>query len=111
MPTTRNRHRRALLAVALTALASLAFAVPAEAGRNQESVFQDDGVLQESGPDAQKSGLNQIKALGADSVHVLVGWRKLAPDPGAAKKPAGFDASDPNSYPKGTFDSLDSLVK
>src|SRR4051812_33663713 len=111
MPTTSNRHRRALLAVALTMLASLALAGPAQAGRNQESVFQDDGVLQESGLDAQKSALDQMKGLGADSVHVLIGWRKVAPSPTSATKPANFDATDPAAYPKGAFDTLDALVK
>ena len=111
MPTTCNRHRRALLALALAALASLAFAGAAQAGTNQESVFQDEGVLQFSGIDSQKSALDQMKGLGADTIHVLIGWRNLAPAPDSRTKPAGFDATNPASYPSGTFDTLDSLVK
>jgi hypothetical protein len=52
-----------------------------------------------------------MKALGADTVHVLVGWRRLAPSPDSRTKPAGFDGSDPNAYPAGTFDTLDALVR
>ena len=91
-------------------LVSLLLAGPAAANRNQESIFQDDGVLQLSGADAQKSALNQMKGLGADAVHVLVGWRRIAPSPESRTKPAGFDASDPSAYPAGAFDTLDSLV-
>jgi hypothetical protein len=101
--------RKLLLPLAL--IASVALAAPAAANRNQESIFQDDGALQESGVDAQKKALEQIKALGADTVHVLVGWRKVAPDPTSRTKPDGFDASDPSTYPNGTFDSLDTLVR
>jgi hypothetical protein len=104
MPSMRTMLGAVLLGLLL-------LASPAAANRNQESIFQDDGVLQQSGPDAQKSALHQIKDLGANTIHVLVGWRKIAPDPTSASKPAGFDASDPNSYPQGTFDSLDSLVR
>jgi hypothetical protein len=86
-------------------------AAPAAANQTQESIFQDDGVLQQSGTDAQTSALKQIKDLGADTVHVLVGWRRIAPSPDSRTKPAGFDASDPASYPAGAFDSLDSLVR
>ena len=44
------------------------------------------------------------EAVGADTVHVLIGWRRLAPSPDSGTKPADFDASDPASYPAGTFD-------
>jgi hypothetical protein len=109
MPTMRN-VLGAALAAALLAAALLPVA-PAAANSNQESVFQDDGLLQQSGIDTQKSALAQMKALGADTVHVLVGWRRLAPSPDSGTKPAGFDASDPASYPAGTFDTLDALVR
>jgi hypothetical protein len=104
MPTMRK------ILLLLILLASLALAAPAAANRNQESIFQDDGALQQSGIDGQKATLDRIKALGADTVHVLVGWRKIAPAPSSRTKPDGFDAADPQSYPQGTFDTLDSLV-
>jgi Cellulase (glycosyl hydrolase family 5) len=92
-------------------LAALLLAAPAAANRNQESIFQDDGVLQQSGPDAQKSALRQIRNLGADTVHVLVGWRRIAPSPTSRTKPSDFDASNPDAYPSGAFDTLDALVR
>jgi hypothetical protein len=104
MPTMRKTLGAALLA-------ALLLASPAAANHNQESIFQDDGVLQQSGADAQKSGLQQMKDLGADTIHVLVGWRRMAPSPDSRTKPAGFDASDPAAYPAGTFDLLDALVR
>ena len=104
MPTMRKTLGAALLA-------ALVLAAPAAANQTQESIFQDDGVLQQSGADAQTSALKQIKDLGADTVHVLVGWRRIAPSPDSRTKPPGFDASDPASYPAGAFDSLDSLVR
>jgi hypothetical protein len=99
-----------LIGLGAAVLICLLLAATAAANRNQESIFQDDGVLQLSGADAQKSALNQMKELGADSVHVLVGWRRIAPSPDSRTKPADFDASDPSSYPAGAFDTLDSLV-
>src|SRR6185369_2084518 len=104
MPTMRKTLGAALLA-------ALVLAAPAAANQTEESIFQDDGVLQQSGADAQTSALKQIKDLGADTVHVLVGWRRIAPSPDSRTKPPGFDASDPASYPAGAFDSLDSLVR
>jgi hypothetical protein len=104
MRTMRNTLGMALLA-------ALLLAAPAAANQAQESIFQDDGVLQQSGADAQASGLMQMKDLGADTIHVLVGWRQLAPSPTSRTKPAGFDASDPSAYPAGAFDTLDSLVR
>ena len=95
----------------LAVLAALLLASPAGANRNQESIFQDDGALLLSGADAQKSALQQIKDLGADTVHVLVGWRRLAPSPDSRTKPADFDATDPAAYPSGAFDTLDALVR
>ena len=86
MPTMRMTLGAALLA-------ALVLAAPAAANQTQESIFQDDGVLQQSGTDAQTSALKQIKDLGADTVHVLVGWRRIAPSPDARTKPAGFDAT------------------
>jgi len=104
MRTMRNTLGMALLA-------ALVLAAPAAANQAQESIFQDDGVLQQSGADAQASGLMQMKDLGADTIHVLVGWRQLAPSPTSRTKPADFDAGDPSAYPAGAFDTLDSLVR
>jgi hypothetical protein len=110
MPGTCYRYRGVLIG-AVAVLAALALAMPAQANQSQESIFQEDGLLQFNGPDVQTSTLDRIKALGADTIHVLVGWRKAAPDPTATTKPAGFDATNPDAYPAGAFDTLDNLVR
>ena len=104
-------RRYALLALA-TGFALLALGpVAAHASRSQQTIFQDDGLLQRSGPVVQARALTAIKAVGATTVRVLVGWRNLAPDPSSVLPPAHFDAADPNAYPAGAFDSLDALVR
>jgi hypothetical protein len=85
-----------LLAVALATAIGLT-AVPAQASTSQRSVFEDDHLLLNSGDALREQTLDDIKALGADTIHVLVIWNKLAPAPNAGTKPA-VDASDPNSY-------------
>jgi hypothetical protein len=101
---------RALKPIVAAAGLLLALAAPAQASRGQESIFQDDGLLQQSGPDTQSHALDEMQALGADTIHVLVGWRRIAPEPESSARPA-FDASDPAAYPAGAFDGLDRLVK
>ena len=59
-------------------------------------------------PSTRDRALDEIRAFGVDRVRVLVYWQSYAPDPKAKKKPA-FDATDPDAYPAGTWDSLDAL--
>lgn len=99
-----------ILAIAAAVVAVLG-AVDAQASPSQEIVMQDDGLLQRSGLDVQGRALDEMRALGVTTVRVLVGWRNLAPDPAASTAPAGFDAADPATYPPGTFDTLDALVR
>ena len=108
-----SRTRRASLRGLTLALALIALAPVAGAGASttQETIFQDDGLLQQSGTDVQARALDNMQALGATTVRVLVGWRNLAPDPNASSPPSGFDAADPSTYPAGTFDTLDALVR
>jgi hypothetical protein len=53
--------------------------------------------------------LDEIASLGVDRVRVLVYWDQYAPLPAARSRPE-FDASDPESYPPGTWDRLDRVV-
>src|ERR671931_81410 len=93
-------------------LAIAAFAAaPAHASKTQESIFQDDRALIFSGDAKRQATLDEIKALGATTVHSLVFWNSIAPDPNSKTKPAGFDGSDPNAYPAGAWDQYDALVK
>jgi hypothetical protein len=85
----------ALLAIATAVV--MGSSPAAQASTTQSSVFEDDHLLLWSGDAMRAQALDEIKALGADTVHVLVMWNRLAPSPTASTKPA-FDASDPNSY-------------
>jgi hypothetical protein len=106
-----SRMRRAALRGITTVAALIALAPVAQASTSQETVFEDDGLLQRSGSDVQARALDDMKALGATTIRVLVGWRSLAPDPTSDIRPPGFDPSDPTTYPAGTFDNLDALVR
>jgi hypothetical protein len=52
--------------------------------------------------------LDEIRAFGISQVRQLIYWRDFAPGPNRRSKP-GFDASDPDAYPAGTWDRLDRL--
>jgi hypothetical protein len=93
-------------------LASAAFAAaPAQASKTQESIFQDDRTLIFSGDAKRQEALDEMKALGATTIHSLVFWNSIAPDPNSKTKPAGFDGSDPSAYPPGAWDQYDALVR
>jgi hypothetical protein len=104
--------RKLLLPLLTAVLAVGAFAAaPAHAAKRQESIFQDDRALIFSGDAKRQQTLDEIKALGATTVHSLVFWNSIAPAPNSRKKPAGFDGSDPNAYPPGSWDQYDALVR
>ena len=84
-------------------LAGAVAAAPAHASRNQESVFEDDTALLFSGDARRQQSLDEIKSLGGTTIRTLVQWSRIAPDTNSSKKPAGFDATDPNAYPPGAF--------
>jgi hypothetical protein len=83
----------------------LAAAAPAAASHDQESIFEDEHQLLESGPAAAASALDDIDALGADSVRSLVLWSRVAP----GRRPR--DAADPRAYPAAAWDPYDDLVR
>jgi hypothetical protein len=73
----------------------LAAAAPAAASRDQESIFEDEHQLLESGPGVAAAALDDIDALGADSVRSLVLWRRVAPArKGQPYSPAAWDPYD-----------------
>lgn len=105
-----TRRCRAQLAVA-AALAVVALpAATASASRTQLSVFQDDDQLVLSGSSARERGLDDIQLLGADTVHSVVFWNKVAPAPLSRRRPS-FDGSDPAAYPPELWDAYDDLVR
>ena len=101
--------RRALLAGAV--LAALAVpAAPAAAADGQRSVIQDDPLLLHQGADVRNRTLDDIKALGADTIRLMVLWRSVAPRPGSKRRPR-FDATDPGAYKPGAWDPYDDVMR
>jgi hypothetical protein len=99
--------RARVMTVAAIALLVCAFAADrAAADATQLSIMQDDTELHSSRMDSR---LDEMKALGTDIVKVRFPWRYIAP-PGSTK-PAGFDPTNPSSYPQGVWDSYDSIIR
>ena len=85
----------------------LAAAAPAAASRDQESIFEDEHALLDRGPAAASAALDEIDALGADTVRSVVVWSRVAP----ARRPREFAAADPRAYPPAAWDPFDDLVR
>jgi hypothetical protein len=96
--------------ILLTALAVVALAAPAHASSNQESIFQDDATLFGDDAGKREQALDEMQALGVDTVRANVLWNRIAPDATSSTKPAGFDAADPDAYPAGNWARLDAIV-
>jgi hypothetical protein len=69
-------RRVTVLVIAAAALVGL-IAAPAQAGKRQSSIFEDDHMLLYSGPVTRDKSLDTIKSLGADTIHVLVDWDRI----------------------------------
>ena len=83
-------------------------ASPAAASKSQWSMFEDHVFLVRSGPAVREQTLDEIRALGADTLRIEVKWSEVAPSPARKSKPA-FDATDPAAYPG--FEPYDDLVQ
>lgn len=70
----------------------------AAASTSQESLFQDDTSLLFSTHDRRQETLDELKALGVDTIRSNLLWNWVAPNPNSKTRPAGFDAADPNAY-------------
>jgi hypothetical protein len=96
---------------ALAALMLVAAAPSAHAATSMDSIFQDDGLLLESGPQSTADGLDEIRGLGATTIHVVVPWAQVAPGREDLARPAGFAADDPAAYPDQGWEKFDRLVR
>jgi hypothetical protein len=94
------------LVLAAVAVALLAPASVAHASTSQESLFQDDGSLLFSTYQRRQSTLDELKALGVDTIRANLLWNWVAPAPNSKRRPAGFDATDPAAYDWFRFDEL-----
>jgi hypothetical protein len=88
-------------ALALAAVAVLAGT--AAASRSQIAMFQDYRALS-----APQATLQQIRALGASTVRVIVPWATIAPGPHRTRKPS-FDATNLNAYPAINWQPYDQI--
>jgi hypothetical protein len=80
----------------------------ARAGKAQWSVFEDHAKLVRSSVSTRARTLNEIQALGADTIRIEVRWSEVAPAPLQRSRPS-FDASNPGAYPG--FGPYDDLVR
>ena len=94
-----------------SALAALLVATPAGASRVQRSIFEDDQTLVLSSATIRERTLDDLRTLGVDTVHSVVFWNKVSPDPLSTHRPAGFDGSNPAAYPANLWDRYDGLVR
>jgi hypothetical protein len=101
---------RHLIVPACLALLALAPAA-ARASATQEAILQDDGLLLYSGAEQRDSTLDEMRALGADSVRVFLYWSSVAPESTSTQRPPGFDASNPAAYPSDHWNRIDGLVR
>ena len=93
--------------IAVLAAAALALPGAAQASSTQESIFQDDAVLLNGNPGPS---LDQIEALGANTIHTIAFWNKIAPSPASKKRPKA-DLTNPNTYPAAAWAPYDALVR
>src|SRR5205085_12367890 len=105
----RSGVMRALRLALLAGALCLSLAAAAAASRNQESIFEDEHQLLELGSFAADRSLDDMHALGADTVRSLVLWNRLAPR--GNRRPKGFNASNPAAYPAALWDPYDDLVR
>jgi hypothetical protein len=94
--------------IVLPILLLLACAPSAHASAHQTVTFEAPRELLSAS--TRTATLDQINSFGITHVRQLVYWRDIAPSPDAKAKPAGFEASDPNAYPRDKWDNLDGLI-
>jgi len=88
---------RRKLALALAATAAVMAPSAAQASSTQTTIFEAPRELLSGDAATRSQTLDEIQALGADWVRVLVYWQSVAPSPQAKTKPA-FDERDPAAY-------------
>jgi hypothetical protein len=110
----RKLHRRATFAAEVGALVCslVALTLAGHGGKAMETTLQDDALLLHRPAAQVRRTARQIADLGADRVRITAGWAALSPSPRARRVPgAPFDASDSATYPRGSWDALDTAVR
>jgi hypothetical protein len=108
IPATLLPRRRgtAALGALLAVIAAAWLPATASASHSQLAIIQDGNDLT-----SPASTILQFRALGANTIRVIVPWATLAPAPLSTKKPATFNATDPNDYPAGAWAPYDAIVQ
>lgn len=94
------------LVASLIGLLSLT-AGPAAASSTQISIIQDGPQLSQN-PDAT---MQRFRLLGANTVRTIVNWFDITRNPTSFKRPANFNAADPESYPASKWAPYDVIVE
>ena len=96
-------RRLSLAAIALSIVAL--HAASATASVTQESILQDDNQLK-----ANPTGTMQtLRDLGVQRIRVNLSWGTVAPAPTSARRPKGFNASDPAAYAVSAWAPYDAI--
>src|SRR3954451_18211041 len=88
--------RRAIITLLLAHVLGALLAAPAGASSTEAVTFEGSRDLLEDG--TWEPTLNEIDALGAKALRVIVYWNDVAPSPNSSRRPS-FDATDPTQYP------------
>src|SRR3954451_2913561 len=92
------------------ALVALLIALPGTASASPRQVVSFEAPRELLDYTKRDRTLDEIRSFGVTRVRQLVYWKDFAPKPNAKRKPRNFNASDPDSYPSGTWGRLDLLV-
>jgi hypothetical protein len=82
----------------------------AAADTTEPSILMDDYAFIYSSPAQVEQNLEQVAALGVNTIKVSMVWGLVAPDPFSYTEP-DFDATNPSDYPPGSWTRYDTLIE
>ncbi|HKG36937.1 MAG TPA: hypothetical protein VKA89_10925 [Solirubrobacterales bacterium] len=104
--------RQTSATIALALFGALVAASPAAGSRTQETIFDaTNDLLLAPTAEARDATLDDLRALGVDTVRVVVPWRGLVPGSNSPRRPESFDPTDPAAYHGGVIQALDHVVR
>jgi hypothetical protein len=107
MKASRVRALAAIVGVIASVSVLAGAPAPASASVGQVSIIQDSNrVLSDPA-----GTLATVRALGVNTLRVVVDWAQIAPDLKSRTPPRNFDAADPAAYPAANWAPYDRLVE